>query len=204
MDIWPTVFAERTALAADLQSITDDGWNTKSLCSEWTVRDLVAHMTATAKITPANFFPKMIASGFSFARLQEKDNARERGASPADTLANFQAVIESKKRPPGPAQTMLGEVIIHSADIRRALGIEHSYPTGPVTQVADFYKNSNLIIGAKRRIAGVTLRATDTEWSNGSGPEAAGPILAIVMAMTGRKAYLDDLTGDGVEVLRAR
>jgi uncharacterized protein (TIGR03083 family) len=204
MDIWPTVLEERKSLATDLQSLTDDGWNTKSLCHEWTVRDLLAHMTATAKITPASFFPKLIASGFSFARMQAKDNARERGATPADTLANFQAIIDSKKRPPGPPQTMLGEVIIHSEDIRRALGIEHSYPTGPVTEVADFYKGSNLIIGAKRRIAGVTLRATDTDWSNGTGPEAAGPIMAIVMAMTGRKRYLDDLTGDGVEVLRGR
>lgn len=204
MDIWPTVFDERKSLATDLQSINDEGWSTKSLCSEWTVRDLVAHMTATAKITPASFFPKFIASGFSFARMQEKDNTRERGGSPADTLANFQAIIDSKKRPPGPPQTMLGEVIIHSADIRRALGIEHTYPTEPVTEVADFYKNSNLIIGAKRRITGVTLRATDTEWSNGTGPEAAGPILALVMAMTGRKSYLDDLSGEGVEVLRGR
>jgi uncharacterized protein (TIGR03083 family) len=204
MDIWPTVLEERKSLATDLQSLTDDGWNTKSLCHEWTVRDLLAHMTATAKITPASFFPKLIASGFSFARMQAKDNARERGATPADTLANFQAIIDSKKRPPGPPQTMLGEVIIHAEDIRRALGIEHSYPTGPVTEVADFYKGSNLIIGAKRRIAGVTLRATDTDWSHGTGPEAAGPIMAIVMAMTGRKRYLDDLTGDGVEVLRGR
>lgn len=204
MDIWPTVFAERKSLATDLQSIPEKSWNTKSLCSEWTVQDLLAHMTATAKITPASFFPKLISSGLSFARMQEKDNARERGSSPADTLTNFQAIIDSKKRPPGPAQTMLGEVIIHSEDIRRALGIEHSYPTDSVTAVADFYKGSNLIIGAKRRITGVTLRATDTEWSHGTGPEAAGPILAIVMAMTGRKPYLDDLTGDGVEVLRGR
>ena len=204
MDIWPTVFAERKSLATDLQGLTDAEWDTKSLCSEWTVRDLVAHMTATAKMTPASFFPKLIASGFSFARLQDKDNTRERGSSPADTLANFQSIIDSKKRPPGPAQTMLGEVIIHSADIRRALGIDHTYPVEPVTEVADFYKNSNLIIGAKRRITGVTLRATDTEWSNGDGPEAAGPITAIVMAMTGRKEYLNDLTGDGVEVLRGR
>ena len=204
MDIWPTVHAERKSLATDLQSLTDARWNTKSLCSEWTVQDLVAHMTATAKVTPANFFPKIIASGFSFHRMQEKDNARERGSSSIDTLANFQAIIDSKKRPPGPPQTMLGEVIIHSEDIRRALKIEHTYPTEAVTQVADFYKGSNLIIGAKKRIAGVHLQATDTEWTHGDGPEVSGPILGIVMAMTGRKAYLDDLTGPGVEVLRGR
>jgi hypothetical protein len=50
----------------------------------------------------------------------------------------------------------------------------------------------------------VTLRATDTDWSHGSGPEVTGPAIALVMAMTGRKAALDDLSGPGVDVLRSR
>lgn len=71
-------------------------------------------------------------------------------------------------------------------------------------RVADFFKGSNLIIGAKRRIEGVRLRATDAGWSHGTGPEASGPLLALVMAMTGRKAALSDLSGDGVATLRDR
>ncbi|HMC71807.1 MAG TPA: hypothetical protein VKJ07_21800 [Mycobacteriales bacterium] len=68
----------------------------------------------------------------------------------------------------------------------------------------DFFKKSNLIIGSKSRIEGVTLRATDADWSYGSGPEAAGPAHALLMAMTGRKEALADLTGEGVETLRSR
>ena len=34
--------------------------------------------------------------------------------------------------------------------------------------------------------------------------ELAGPILSLVMVMTGRKEPLDDLTGDGVATLRSR
>jgi hypothetical protein len=56
----------------------------------------------------------------------------------------------------------------------------------------------------KRRVDGVTLRATDADWRHGSGPEVSGPAIAPVMAMAGRKAALDDLTGDGVAVLRER
>ena len=69
---------------------------------------------------------------------------------------------------------------------------------------ADFYKGSNLLIGSKKRIEGLTLSATDAEWSHGTGPEVAGPILSLVMAMTGRKEALDDLTGDGATTLRSR
>jgi hypothetical protein len=64
-----------------------------------------------------------------------------------------------------------------------------------VIAVADFYKNSNLLIGTKNRINSVTLVATDADWKHGSGPEASGPLIALVLAMTGRTAALDDLAG---------
>jgi hypothetical protein len=70
--------------------------------------------------------------------------------------------------------------------------------------VADFYKGSNLLIGSKRRIEGLTLRATDAGWTTGTGPEVSGPVLSLVMAMTGRKVADDDLAGEGVATLRSR
>jgi uncharacterized protein (TIGR03083 family) len=203
-DIWPVVHAERKALAADLRALGDDDWATRSLCGEWTVRDVLAHMISAGTLTPPAFFGQLIASGFSFDKVQEKGVAAHQGTSPADTLAGFEAVLTSVKHPPGPGNTWLGEVIVHSEDIRRPLGITHQYPTAAVVQVADFYQGSNLLIGAKRRIEGLTLRATDAAWSHGTGPEVSGPIIAIVLAMTGRKTAADDLTGDGVTTLRAR
>ena len=204
VEVWPTIHAERKALAADLEGLTDEQWATTSLCNEWTVRDVVAHMTATAKLNPPQFFLGMIGSGFSLKRKQAKDIDVEKGASPAQSLERFKNEINSSKHPPGPNDTWLGEVVIHSEDIRRPLGIHHDYPTDAAVQVADFYKGSNLLIGAKRRIAGLRLQATDADWSTGDGPEVAGPIVSIVMAMTGRKATLDDLSGDGVATLRSR
>lgn len=204
MDLWTVVHGERKALAADLKSLDESQWAVTSLCTDWTVRDAVAHMTATAKITPAAFFPKMLMSGFSLPRLQTKDISVERGTSTADTLARFVAVETSVKHPPGPVDSWLGETIVHSEDIRRPLGIHHDYPVEAVVQVADFYKNSNLIIGTKRRIDGLSLRATDTDWSHGTGPEVSGPMLALLMAMTGRKAAASQLSGEGVATLQAR
>jgi len=51
---------------------------------------------------------------------------------------------------------------------------------------------------------GLTLKATDTAWSTSSGPEVSGPALSLLLAMTGRKAALEDLSGDGVAMLAAR
>jgi hypothetical protein len=60
------------------------------------------------------------------------------------------------------------------------------------------------VIGGKKRVAGLTLRATDTDWSAGEGPEVRGPAIAILLAISGRAAGLDDLAGEGVETLRPR
>jgi len=203
-DIWPTIHTERQDLAADLRTLDPGQWDTPSLCAEWTVRDVLAHMAATAKMKPSAFFPKLAASGFKFNRLQEKGIAENKGHSAADTLAGFDAVLTSLGHPPGPMDTMLGETIVHAEDIRRPLGIKHAYPVAPVTRTAEFFTGSNLLIGAKRRVAGLTLRATDTDWSHGTGPEVAGPVLSLLMAMTGRRAAMDDLAGEGVATLRGR
>src|SRR5207244_10016078 len=61
-DVWPTIHTERKALAGDLEALTDEQWGTPSLCREWTVRDALAHMTATAKISPPQFFTKIITT----------------------------------------------------------------------------------------------------------------------------------------------
>src|SRR4051812_37645878 len=201
---WPTIHAERQALAADLAGLSDEQWRTPSLCEGWTVQQVLGHMTATASMTPPVFLGHLIGAGFNFGKLAQKDIDAQTGGTPADTLERFKAQATSTKHPPGPTDTWLGETIVHSEDIRRALGMKHDYPTAAVTRVADFYKGSNLLIGAKKRIEGLTMRATDAEWSTGSGPEVAGPTTSLVLAMTGRKAALADLSGDGVGTLQQR
>ena len=204
VEIWPTIAAERAALADDLAALTDEQWATPSLCEGWTVRDVLAHMTATTRISAATFFPKLISSGFSLKKMQGKDIGIERGTSPSETLSRFRSQVGSTTHPPGPRDTWLGETLVHAEDIRRPLAVRHDYPPAAAAQVADFYKGSNLVIGAKKRISGLRLRATDTDWTHGDGPEVAGPIIALVSAMAGRKAAIADLTGDGVAELSSR
>ena len=201
---WPLVHAEREALAADLGTLTDDQWAAPSLCGDWTVRDVLGHMIATAKMTSPKFFVSMAAAGFRFNNMTAKGVAAEATAQPGDGLANFRSHLKDTTAPPGPVEAMLGEAVIHPADIRTPLGIPHDYPEEALIRVADFYKGSNLIVGAKRRIDGLTLRATDTGWSTGSGPEVTGPQLSLILAMTGRSAALADLSGDGLGTLKSR
>jgi uncharacterized protein (TIGR03083 family) len=203
-DAWPTIHAERKALADDLAGLKDEQWNTPSQCTGWSVHDVLGHIVATAKMSPPRFIGHFLGAGFNFDKMVNKDIKTETTAGPAATLAALNANLTEKKAPPGPIDAMLGEALIHSEDIRRPLGIKHEYPTDAVVRCLDFFKKSNVLVGAKKRIEGLTLKATDADWSTGSGPEVSGPAHSLLMAMTGRASALDDLSGPGVETLRKR
>lgn len=175
-----------------------------SLCTDWTVRDTVAHMVGTAEMTPPKFLGKMAASGFSFQKMVAKDIAEKRGASPAATLQRLRDVRDRRTAPPGPRTSWLGETIVHAEDVRRPLGLARVYPMEAVVAVADFYQGSNTLIGSKRRIEGLALKATDTDWSHGSGAPVEGLMLSLLLAMTGRTVACQDLIGEGVVTLRSR
>jgi len=203
-NIWPVVHAERRALADDLAGLTEEQWLTPSLCEGRTVEQTLAHMTATARMTPPKSLLKMAAAGFRFDRMADAAVAVESAGGPAATLERFRAVEQLRSGPPGPTTSWLGETLVHAEDVRRPLGIAHQYPTDAVTRVIEFYAGSNLLIGGKRRVADLTLRATDTTWSRGSGPTVEGPAMALLMATAGRRAALEELAGPGRETLRDR
>jgi uncharacterized protein (TIGR03083 family) len=99
---------------------------------------------------------------------------------------------------------MLGEVVVHGEDIRRPLGLTHRSPEPALLLVADAWKKSDLLIGSKSRIKGLRLTATDATWTHGDGPEVSGPLQSLVLAMTGRKQAMADLSGDGIALLANR
>lgn len=203
-DIWPMIHAERQALADDLTNLTDSQWETPSLCTEWTVHQVLAHLLSAARMTPPRFFARFAGAGFNFDRFAARQVARESAAGPAATLAAFRNVRDRRSAPPGPKDTWLGEAFVHGEDIRRPLGLRGSYPADGVVRALRLYARSNTIIGGRDRVAGLTLRATDADAVIGSGPLVEGSAISLLLAASGRKSALSELTGPGVDILRQR
>jgi hypothetical protein len=59
-------------------------------------------------------------------------------------------------------------------------------------------------IGAKKRIRGLTLTATDLDWTTGTGPAVEGPAEALLMAIAGRRGVVQELSGPGQPTLADR
>jgi uncharacterized protein (TIGR03083 family) len=205
VDTWQMIKAERIATADAVTALPPADWDRPSLCAEWTVRDVVAHMIDSQTVTPPKFFARFAASGFRFPVMSRRNIVAIRdGRSDQQLLELLRSRTDARTAPPGPVLSWLGEAIVHGEDVTRAVGGYRDHPINHLIAVVDFYKRSNALIGTKRRIDGVSLRATDAEWRHGSGPEVTGPMIALVLAMTGRKVALSDLAGDGVAVLRSR
>lgn len=202
--IWPLIHTERAALAADLAGLTDQQWATPSLCDGLSVREVLAHVCSAAQLNPVRWLAGVIRCRFDFDKQVAMRLAEQLGANPAETLERFRAVVGSTTKPPLPTIAMLGESVVHAEDIRRPLGIRRAYPIDMLTRLADYYQGSDQVVLAKGRIAGLHLAATDGPFATGTGTRVSGPTLALIMAMTGRKAFCADLDGDGVALLASR
>ena len=206
MDTWSMVADARTDLTNYLETLTEQQWNAQSLCGEWRVRDVVGHVSeSTRKMPIGGLITGMFKAGFSVDKMLSRNALEEGKKSTEQLLKDMREGIDSHATPPGvSAEGLLGDVVVHTQDIRRALGGPGSIPEDRLRAVLDYESRQSRFIPNKKRIAGVKLRATDIEWTTGEGPEVAGPGEALLMAMCGRKVALDDLTGDGVAVMRAR
>jgi uncharacterized protein (TIGR03083 family) len=203
-EIWSNIHAEREQLAETLASLAPAQWSVDSWCGAWSVKEVVGHVLSAAEQTTFNFYKQLASAGFRFDVFADRDAKRLAALEPAELIRRLKARTTTTNHPPAPVIAMLGEIVVHGEDIRRPLGITHHSPEAALVAVADNWKNSNLLIGSKRRIAGVQLRATDATWSHGSGPLVSGPLQSLVLAMTGRKGALSDLSGDGVAVLEGK
>jgi hypothetical protein len=172
------------------------------------VHHVLAHLT-----TP--FLVSRPAMGLRFLRHRGigaamDATARELAARPPQELLE---VLERHARssfvPPGfGLPTPLTDAVVHSADVRWALGDGHADWGRPerLRPVLGFLVSPMAVGGflPPSRRSGLRLVATDQDWEHGAGAEVRGPSLSLALALLGRRPALDDLTGDGAAVLGAR
>lgn len=204
MPLWPMIHAERTALLADLVILDETQWATKSLCGAWTVREVVAHLTAAASIGRVRWLRSVAGARFDFDQHNQRRLVEQLGSDNGETLSRFRSVVSSTTAASGHTPAWLGEVIVHSLDVRAPLGIDTRPVINAATEVARFYASRDFAVPSKTARKGLRLVASDGDFAAGDGPLVSGPTYALIMAMAGRGPFCDELTGEGVATLRSR
>jgi uncharacterized protein (TIGR03083 family) len=191
-------------MAALLEDLTDEEWETQSLCAGWRVREVAAHLTqAHTGVWEA-------ARGLARARgdfnRMIDTMARKRARLPvAEFPARLRAMAGSRKKAPGvSALEPLIDVLVHGQDIAIPLGREHAMPVAAARMSVERVWPDLFPFRAGRRFGTIGFAATDCGWSAGTGAAVEGPIGAILLVLTGRPAGLARLTGPGVTEVEER
>jgi uncharacterized protein (TIGR03083 family) len=202
--LWEFVRTERTALAEDLSGLNVDQWHHGTLCGQWDVEQVTAHLTAAASLNRLQWIRSMLGARFRVDVHNQRRMLDHLGNNTAETLERFRAIIDSTTAPSGHTPAYLGEVVVHAQDIRQPLGLAYEPHIDALTPVAEFFARRNFAVPSRTAAAGLQLRADDGPFSTSDGPLVTGSTLALVMSMAGRTAYLDQLDGPGVPILRER
>jgi uncharacterized protein (TIGR03083 family) len=206
MDPWGPIKIDREQLADYLATLAPEDWDKASLCDGWTVKGVATHLLVTPTMSKGAIFFAFLGSGFNLSKMSQKQIDRMTSEMSTDeivTKTRDTAGVQSA--PPGlKPMGVLGEVLTHSSDISLAVGRPLDLPVDHYVLGLDYMKDVQPVLGCKKRIEGLQLRATDAEWTTGAGPVVEGDAKHLLSAMTGRTTALDALNGDGVETMRAR
>lgn len=196
--------AHRLALCDQLDGLTDEQWNTPSLCDKWRVRDVLGHLVSV-QVVPTWRFMLGVYSMSSFDRRADKI-AREFGESPPQSLVDrYRSLVESKRGAPFVGlKAPLADVVVHSVDIQRPLGLPDLHTDDTAEIVLTWLAAGLQGFTSKKAAQGLRLEATDLAWTVGEGPDVRGSVSDLLVALNGRPAGFDALVGDGVPILRSR
>ena len=200
MGVRRLVADERTDLVAFLRTLGPDEWEAPSLCEGWRVRDVVAHLLYDTAPLPRYLF-EVTKAGFSAHRMNARAINRSNGVESAHLADALERSIGAGIFATLAPSLALADALIHHQDIRRPLDRPRSIPPERVLNVLN---HPDRFATRRSRTRGLRFAATDVSWSRGDGPDVRGTGEAIVMAIAGRPAALDELSGDGVRVLRDR
>ena len=228
-ELWRLVRQERLSLVGLVEPLTAEQSATPSLCEEWTVRDVVAHLVMTPAGEPR---PWPMAKAMVRARGRLWTAGRDVAVayarrSPDELVSSLRDLAGCRAKPVFVVDAnILLDLVVHGQDVAVPLGLERpvpdvAVPLGLERPVPD--AAARLVLEriwtmgwpfhARRRFGGLHLvcdaetepdSETGTVWQAGSGPEVGGSAAALALLMTGRtSAAVGMLHGPGVRLLAA-
>lgn len=207
-ELWAAIDAQRLRTADLLQGLTSKEWDRPSLCEGWSVRDVAAHLTLQ-QMTLGSALRSTLRHPGSLNHIIHA-SARDRAAlAPEEIVAEIRGTVGSRRHNVGvtPYETLI-DIVVHGQDIAvpsgRALEVPPAVAATAATRVWDSRGSRKAKVFRAVPHDGLRLAANDTDWTVGEGPEVRGPVLALLLLITGRPVVLPQLEGEGAAVLAER
>ena len=189
--VWLHIHEQRAALATLLRTLTAEQWEHDTLCAGWTVRDLAAHVISTPQVGVREVLRLMPSMALGYNRAVFRDVKRRGQAPVAAILDDYDRYAGSRHHVPVTTHLEpLIDVLVHTQDIVRPLGLRHDMPVDAAVAVADRARLLAPLTGSRRVVRGVR----DGRDRRGLGPgsrsrrRGTGPGAADAVLRTGRRA----------------
>lgn len=202
--LFELVAEERLALCDQLDGLTDEQWDTPSLCEGWRVREVLAHLVTLQEIPTWKF----MVGAFGMRGFHRKVDtfAKAYGErDPAELVESYRDLATSRMAPPviGPIAP-LTDIVVHSLDIQRPLELPATSSTAATLLALEALCGGFPGFTGKKLVGDLRFEATDLDWSLGEGPAVEGTSADLLLGVMGRAAAAQNLVGDGADTLRTR
>ena len=190
------VAGERADLADVLAGLAEDDWDKPTLCAGWRVREVVAHITMPFRLSTPRFLAGLVRAGGNFNRYADRQARRDaRDMSAAELVDCLRQNVNHPWKPPGGGyQGALSHDVIHGLDVTVALGIDRKVPADRLRLILDDLNPRQLkYFGVD--LTGIQLRATDLDWTHGTGEPLTGSAQNLLLVLCGRTLPSDQLIG---------
>ena len=190
------VAAEFVALADLLGALPETKWDTPSLCDGWRVREVVAHMTMPVRYSPAEFGAQLQDCEGDFTRLSNLVASRDSKLPSTALVGNLRDEQLHRWCPPGGGYTgALNHVVIHGLDITVPLGVTRRSRPETIRAVLDDLTSGGTHTHFGIDLEGLSLRATDIDWTFGSGAPITGAAEDVALVLCGRELPAGRIAG---------
>jgi uncharacterized protein (TIGR03083 family) len=182
--------AERRDILELYRNLAPEEWQKMTLCTLWTVRDMLAHL-----ISNDNPFWAVIISGFNADKANQRLIEGMRHLTNEQLIEKWASVIKPKGAVAAAPDAYLADDWVHNQDVRWPLNRPRQQNPTTLKMVLNALLKYN-----RKRVAGLHLVATDLDWEAGTTgqPEIRGTAEALAMGIANRPVARQKLNGDGV------
>ena len=192
------IAAQRAELAEVLAGLPAPGWDEPTLCTGWRVREVVAHITMPFRYGRGRFALELAKSRGRFNEMADRLARQDAAAmSPAELAASVRSNIGHPWQPPGGGATgALAHDLIHGLDITVPLGLARLVPEERLRPVLPGSLDDRSVKFFGTDLDGIELRASDMDWTLGTGAPLEGAASDLLLVLCGRTLPAGRLSGE--------
>jgi uncharacterized protein (TIGR03083 family) len=184
-ELFDETVAQRTGLVQVLDGLAEREWDQPSLCENWRIREVVAHITMPYRHSGAAILAAMVRARGKFDVAADRLARRDATEPPSSLLDCLRRNVNHRWKPPGGGQLgALSHDVIHSLDITEALDLP---PVSPPARLVEVLNSPKLMRAFKVDLTNYRLVATDSDYTHGEGRSLRLPAKDLLLIVTGRQ-----------------